>query len=574
MRSKSLLGPLFVFLLGSTLFVPFVVSAENNISSAQANKAKTGFQGPTNKVSASKVPATKAPATKVPSPKVLETNPAAFTSWVDPLNPPHAALLCIHGLGLNRDAYLDFATRMSRRGVATYAIDVRGFGAWMKAKGRDNLDFDATLNDVKSTLTTIRKNHPNLPVFLLGESMGGAIALRATSMYPELIQGLISSVPAGDRFDQKKQDLKVALQTLKRGPWHSFDIGESIVNQATENKKLANLWENDPLNRMDLSPMQLMKFQKFMNDNIDAARTVTNVPVLIVQGTLDKLVKPEGSWEIFTALGNKDKALIAFPSEHLIFEYTRVKSDADAAKAAQVAANWIYEHIPDAANLPLAYTAIKSRMDIASSKHGGGANMAVTPDAPSPLLQKAMNLYNLGKYSEALPAFQQITAAADGSFRARLWSSLCYEKLGKPQLALTEAFAARDQAVNADQKMRANQALMQLCEDPDCHPDYSQVKADAFAAGRPTVLLFGAGWCDKSRQNASLVTQGQKYFGDKVQFRTFNIDNVTDAEAARQLKVTAVPTFVFLKSDGSIRFSQFGPINFANFAQGIGCILN
>ena len=168
----------------------------------------------------------KTPAAKVDTPKAEQQAAAsstggkdsavACTTWIDPINPPRAALLCIHGLGLNSDTYRNFATRMCRRGIATYAIDVRGFGAWMKANGKAHLDFEGTLQDVKSTLTRIHKAHPKLPVFLLGESMGGAIALRAASMYPELIQGLISAVPAGDRFDQKNQDLKVAVESLKR----------------------------------------------------------------------------------------------------------------------------------------------------------------------------------------------------------------------------------------------------------------------------------------------------------------------------------------------------------------------
>ena len=82
---------------------------------------------------------------------------------------------------------------MAKRGVATYAIDVRGFGSWMKAEGHEEVDFQACLNDVKTALETIHAAHPGLKVFLLGESMGGAIALRAASMYPQLIDGLISS---------------------------------------------------------------------------------------------------------------------------------------------------------------------------------------------------------------------------------------------------------------------------------------------------------------------------------------------------------------------------------------------
>ena len=59
-------------------------------------------------------------------------NLAPCISWVNPLVPPKVALLCIHGLGLYSGSYQDFGTRMARVGIATFAIDVRGFGSWMK----------------------------------------------------------------------------------------------------------------------------------------------------------------------------------------------------------------------------------------------------------------------------------------------------------------------------------------------------------------------------------------------------------------------------------------------------------
>jgi Lysophospholipase len=93
---------------------------------------------------------------------------------------------------------------------------VRGFGSWTRAQGHEQVDFDCCLEDVKVALNSIRKANPNVPTFLVGESMGGAIALRGASLYPELMDGVISSVPAAERFRQKRTDLKVALEFLKR----------------------------------------------------------------------------------------------------------------------------------------------------------------------------------------------------------------------------------------------------------------------------------------------------------------------------------------------------------------------
>jgi alpha-beta hydrolase superfamily lysophospholipase/thiol-disulfide isomerase/thioredoxin len=260
-------------------------------------------------------------------------------SWIDRDVKQTAVVLCIHGLGLNADCFNDFGTRMSHRGIAVYAIDVRGFGSWMKLKNGKALKFDACLDDIKTMLPNLRANHPGLPVFLLGESMGGAIVLRASSMYPELMDGLISSVPSGQRY-RDGTDLKVGVKLIT-GARRQFDVGTSIVDQATKDERLRQIWESSPLNRMDLSAVQLVDFQAFMDGNNDAAAKVTTLPVLMLQGTRDRLVKAQGTWEIFNLLGTKNKTFIELPSEHLVIEYGRVKSNTYDSNIAQFISTWM-----------------------------------------------------------------------------------------------------------------------------------------------------------------------------------------------------------------------------------------
>ena len=245
---------------------------------------------------------------------------APCLSWNDPAVPIKAVFLCVHGLGLHNGTYEPLGKQLSSLGYPVYAIDVRGFGSWMEAKGRECVDFEGCLADIKSTLKVIRRAHPGKPVFLLGESMGGAIALRAVARYPELVDGLVSSVPAGDRFKQGQTSLKVALHFLA-GPDRPMNVGESVIKQATDKPELRAAWQNDPLARMKLSPKELIQFQSFMNQNHESAREIKDKPVLIVQGVLDKLVRPEGTVELFNKLSTTDKEIALIPNgEHLIFE--------------------------------------------------------------------------------------------------------------------------------------------------------------------------------------------------------------------------------------------------------------
>lgn len=283
-------------------------------------------------------------STSTVNPLTTVTPPAPRTAppcrvWSDVNQKPIACLLCIHGLGLQSGSYEYFGQEQSRRGLAVYAIDVRGFGAWMKANGHTKVNFDDCLADIKQTLQSIRAANPGLPIYVLGESMGGAIALRAASMYPDLIDGLISSVPAGERFQQNKTSMKVFLNLVTG--FNIANVGNDLVNQATQNAKLKSAWKDDPLSRLNLTPQELIQFQDFMNSNHDAAIKVASMPVLFVQGNGDQLVKPEGTWELFNDVASKDKSFFAVPGEHLIFEDAQTQDAGPRDQNFRVINSWL-----------------------------------------------------------------------------------------------------------------------------------------------------------------------------------------------------------------------------------------
>jgi alpha-beta hydrolase superfamily lysophospholipase len=260
--------------------------------------------------------------------KIIRGNPPS-SSWLPAEGGPpvRAALLCIHGLGLHNETYEPFGKRMAQLGVATYALDMRGFGSYRNAKGHEEVDFEGCLDDLFRSLKSIRRAQPGRPVFLLGESMGGAIALHAMALRPDLIDGLITSVPAGDRYKQGRTSLRVAFEFLKDRN-KQINVGEGVVHQATEKPELRAAWINDPLARMNLSPIELLQFQQFMNQNHDYCKAIKSKPVLVVFGCMDKLVKPEGSEELFKELSTEDKEIYPVTSaEHLIFEENQFNSE-------------------------------------------------------------------------------------------------------------------------------------------------------------------------------------------------------------------------------------------------------
>lgn len=258
--------------------------------------------------------------------------------------PIKGLIICVHGLGLHHGTFRPFADQMAKRGFAVVAFDVRGFGSYLGNKGYDTVDLNRSVEDIGNIMRVMRRDNPDTTIFLLGESMGGALALQVASIYPKYIDGLVCSVPSGNRFGATSTGVNVAMRMV-RGRNKPFDIGNRLVKQATQENSLRAQWQSDPEARLTLSPMELMKFQKFMNQNLKAAQKLDKLPVIVFQGYGDKLVKPTGTLALYNGLTTEDKDLVFVGhAEHLIFEEGQFKPAAISGLN-----GWLEAHLKSAA---------------------------------------------------------------------------------------------------------------------------------------------------------------------------------------------------------------------------------
>ncbi|MCC7527264.1 MAG: alpha/beta fold hydrolase [Candidatus Melainabacteria bacterium] len=273
------------------------------------------------------------PIPPIPQDSSFETS---FTSWPASGKQPIAAILSIHGFGLYKESFAGFAKRMAGRGISTYAIDVRGFGSWKGAPGEDKkLDFYQTMMDLRSAIYWVKTMNPGVPVFLLGESMGGAIALQATALFPEYVSGLIASVPGSQYYGGKKTAMEVALRMVR--PNSKFNVGDKVIERATSNKNLRDNWAKDPRAKLEMTPKQMAQFATFMNQSDEMAKRIESVPVLMLQGGRDKLSRADGTLRLFNALKTPYKNYVLLDeAEHLIFE----KGQYDV-RTAEIVENWL-----------------------------------------------------------------------------------------------------------------------------------------------------------------------------------------------------------------------------------------
>ena len=467
---------------------------------------------------------------------------APCVSWLTFGIPTRAVLLCVHGLGLHSDSFQTFGESISKLGIATYAIDVRGFGSWMDAKGHKDLDFKDCIADVKSTLEWLHRAHPQRPIFLLGESMGGAIVLHSAAQYPQLMDGLISAAASADRFQQKKTDLGVAFHALL-GPNREYDIGKKIVDQAAgDNKKLEEEWTEDPLNRMKLSPMDLLVFQKFMNENLEEAKKIDSMPVLIVQGSKDGLVKPEGTQEIFDSLRTKDKQMAYVANgEHLIFEEGQC-TQADI----QGVAKWIFAHCPEIPEATVSF---------------------------NDLLGNAKRLIEDGATDQAIAMLQNAVQISPENPQAHYLLGLAQYHKKHFRKAVPNFILARRFGPGTEAAMNANKMMMMLPPNMVAPRNARRNPRQKLTMGKPKVLVFNAGWCQPCKDMDSIIDQAKQKFGQRVDFLTIDVDNPANTKLVDEYEIGPVPTTVFLKASGEIGSFQIGYSGIDGMASGLQSLL-
>lgn len=236
-------------------------------------------------------------------------DPAIVPGWVEtaagerlvlhsrmPEGRPRAVILALHGFGdSGEQTFGEAAEHWAARGIATYAPDQRGFGS--NPSFRRWPGAEALIADAVAISRAVRATHPDLPLVVVGESMGGGVALAAAARGMEA-DALVLSGPAIAGGTALNPFLRLGGWALNATlPDHRW-TGDGILRiRPTDNRTALVVAARNPRTYGDASSRELYGLVRLMDLAAAAAGEVT-LPTLTLVGSRDTITRPRGVRQI------------------------------------------------------------------------------------------------------------------------------------------------------------------------------------------------------------------------------------------------------------------------------------
>jgi alpha-beta hydrolase superfamily lysophospholipase len=209
-------------------------------------------------------------------------------SWL-PQGQPRAVIVALHGFNDYANSVAMPAPFWVEQGIATYAYDQRGFGG---APNRGYWPGTRTLTtDLRDAVRAVALRHPRTPLFVLGVSMGGAVALATMADGPIAgVRGVVLIAPAVWGRNHMNVFQRAALWFFSRTiPWYPL-TGEGLNIQPSDNIEMLRALSRDPKIIRQTRIDAIKGLVDLMDSAFAAAPRLGQAPVFVAYGLRDEIV--------------------------------------------------------------------------------------------------------------------------------------------------------------------------------------------------------------------------------------------------------------------------------------------
>jgi len=224
--------------------------------------------------------------------------------WL-PAQMPRAVVVALHGFNDYSNAFAERpgapgpGPYLAAHGFAVLAYDQRGFG---RAPGPGRWPGrDALVMDLNAVVGGLAVEFPGVPVFGLGESMGGAVLMAALAgPDPPPLAGLVLVAPAVWARSTMPGAYRAGLWLGSRVAPGLTVASRRMGRQATDNPAVLRANERDPLFIKETRMDAVYGLAGLMDEALAAIPKIAG-PVLFLYGARDEIIPKRPTLEAMTA---------------------------------------------------------------------------------------------------------------------------------------------------------------------------------------------------------------------------------------------------------------------------------
>ncbi|MBY0356618.1 MAG: lysophospholipase [Candidatus Obscuribacterales bacterium] len=247
-------------------------------------------------------------------------------------------VVAMHGLVMHGLSFERLGSSLANEGYLVYASDMRGYGRLTtdyphefctKTDCKQKINYAKSTDDLTTLVDSLKKQNPNLPLYLVGESLGADLAIRIGSSHPELIDGLVLCSPAlrANTFMDKSTLANISLMPANFS--RQLDLRPYMKRYASEDPAVVSELLGDSQVRRTMSIYELLRSYKAVNGTMAfVPHVAANKPVLVMQGKSDRCVRADAVPKLMANLKSEDQKLQWFDKRgHILIETNHMKAD-------------------------------------------------------------------------------------------------------------------------------------------------------------------------------------------------------------------------------------------------------
>lgn len=233
-----------------------------------------------------------------------------YDAWTPEADPRGVIVLC-HGYAEHARRYDHVAQRFGAAGLATYALDLRGHGrsGGKRVYLRDISEYTADFHTLVGIAAT---EHPQLPLIVVGHSMGGGVVFSYGVEHPADYAAMVLSGPAV-YAQEAVSPVMIAVAKILGSVVPGLPVEQLPTEAVSRDPQVVSAYLADPMVHHGKLPAGIAKALIKVGETMPQRASALTAPLLIVHGEHDKLIPVAGSRRLLECVGSTDVHLKVYP---------------------------------------------------------------------------------------------------------------------------------------------------------------------------------------------------------------------------------------------------------------------